>query len=114
MTSGSPRVVGDDEEDDVDDLENEFNYKKGEGKARQQMQYIEGNDRNQQPPQIPLLTNTRHVIVLRTITRKFIQLILHNSLVKSMFCRSRVSLMASHLNALQQNEDLMQIQVYLV
>ncbi|GJT12033.1 cellulose synthase A catalytic subunit 1 [UDP-forming], partial [Tanacetum coccineum] len=33
---GSPRVDGDDDEDDVDDLENEFSYPQGNNKARRQ------------------------------------------------------------------------------
>jgi hypothetical protein len=68
MDTGSPRVVGDDEEEDVDDLENEFDYKKGEGKVRQQVQYMDGTDRNQQPPQIALLTNAVHVYTSTNLT----------------------------------------------
>ncbi|KAI4316311.1 hypothetical protein L6164_024302 [Bauhinia variegata] len=58
---GSPRVEGDDDEEGVDDLENEFNYGQGITKARRQW---EGEDADfssssrhdpQQP--IPLLTN---------------------------------------------------------
>jgi cellulose synthase A len=30
---GSPRVQGDDEEEDIDDLDNEFNYKQHNGKG---------------------------------------------------------------------------------
>eukprot|EP00250_Pteridium_aquilinum_P018431 c24084_g6_i1 orf=456-3668(-) len=62
---GSPRVVGDEEEDDVDDLENEFNYMDKRQSAGTKAHHHLGDDRNhlsQQPiPQVPLLTNTRHV-----------------------------------------------------
>ncbi|MCO5553431.1 hypothetical protein L7F22_006952 [Adiantum nelumboides] len=62
---GSPRVVGDDEEDDVDDLENEFNYMDKRQSAGVQARSHLGDERNQQPrssiPQVPLLTNTRHM-----------------------------------------------------
>ncbi|KAI7987795.1 putative cellulose synthase A catalytic subunit 1 [UDP-forming] [Camellia lanceoleosa] len=60
---GSPRVDGDDEEDDVDDLENEFNY--NQGKARRQWQGedadLSSSSRHESQP-IPLLTNGRSVI----------------------------------------------------
>ncbi|KAH7442078.1 hypothetical protein KP509_03G069300 [Ceratopteris richardii] len=63
---GSPRVLGDEDEDDVDDLENEFNVDK------RQSAVSKGNhsadERNhikdqsmQTVPQVPLLTNTRYV-----------------------------------------------------
>ncbi|GMQ03155.1 hypothetical protein CsSME_00049065 [Camellia sinensis var. sinensis] len=60
---GSPRVDGDDEEDDVDDLENEFNY--NQGKARRQWQGedadLSSSSRHESQP-IPLLTNGHSVI----------------------------------------------------
>ncbi|MED6203822.1 Cellulose synthase A catalytic subunit 1 [UDP-forming] [Stylosanthes scabra] len=58
---GSPRVEGDDEEDDVDDIENEFNYN-SQGNAKAKRQWEEDADlssssrRDPQQP-IPLLTN---------------------------------------------------------
>ncbi|KAF5936317.1 hypothetical protein HYC85_027446 [Camellia sinensis] len=59
---GSPRVDGDDEEDDVDDLENEFNY--NQGKARRQWQGedadLSSSSRHESQP-IPLLTNGHSV-----------------------------------------------------
>ncbi|KAK4854366.1 hypothetical protein QYF36_022791 [Acer negundo] len=59
---GSPRVDGDEEEDDVDDLENEFDYAQGNSKARRQWQDEEhsGSSRHEQQP-IPLLTNGQSV-----------------------------------------------------
>lgn len=57
---GSPRVEGDDEEDDIDDLENEFNYTSGTSKARHQWQGddvdLSSSSRHESQP-IPLLTN---------------------------------------------------------
>ncbi|MQM09348.1 hypothetical protein Taro_042214 [Colocasia esculenta] len=64
---GSPRVEGDDEEDDVDDLDNEFNYADNNGKVvRQRRQQGEENDlssssrRESQQP-ISLLTSGQSV-----------------------------------------------------
>lgn len=60
FASGSPRVEGDDEEDDIDDLENEFNYTSGTSKARHQWQGedvdLSSSSRHESQP-IPLLTN---------------------------------------------------------
>lgn len=71
LTIGSPRVVGDDEEDDVDDLENEFNYmdrkQSAKAKARQHLRYNQGDERNHLP-QVPLLTNTSHVSLYHTVS----------------------------------------------
>ncbi|KAL6980187.1 Cellulose synthase A catalytic subunit 1 [UDP-forming] [Sarracenia purpurea var. burkii] len=57
---GSPRVEGDDEEDDVDDLENEFNFTQGNSKARRRWQGedadLSSSSRHESQP-IPLLTN---------------------------------------------------------
>lgn len=60
--------MGDEEEDDVDDLENEFNYMDKRQSAGVKASQHLVDDRNhlpQQPmpsiPQVPLLTNTRHV-----------------------------------------------------
>ena len=62
--SGSPRVEGDDEEDDVDDLENEFNYARVNGKDRHQWQGedvdLSSSSRHVSQP-IPLLTNGQPV-----------------------------------------------------
>nr|TKS11917.1 cellulose synthase family protein [Populus alba] len=61
---GSPRVDGDEDEDDVDDLENEFNYAQGIGKARRQWQgediELSSSSRHESQP-IPLLTNGQPV-----------------------------------------------------
>ncbi|GAB4854117.1 glycosyltransferase 2 [Ancistrocladus abbreviatus] len=61
---GSPRVEGDDEEDDVDDLDNEFNYAQGNNKARRQWQgevaHLSSSSRHESQP-IPLLTNGQPV-----------------------------------------------------
>ncbi|GFS44994.1 cellulose synthase 1 [Actinidia rufa] len=62
---GSPRVEGDDEEeDDVDDLENELNYAQGNSKARRQWQgedaELSSSSRHESQP-IPLLTNGQPV-----------------------------------------------------
>uniref|UniRef100_A0A0C9S6G9 Cellulose synthase n=1 Tax=Wollemia nobilis TaxID=56998 RepID=A0A0C9S6G9_9CONI len=70
---GSPRVEGDDEEVDVDDLENEFNYAQGRRNERQErgeamlqwQAYGQGGEevgsvtssRQEAPTQVPLLTN---------------------------------------------------------
>ncbi|KAL2897928.1 Cellulose synthase A catalytic subunit 1 [UDP-forming] [Bienertia sinuspersici] len=57
---GSPRVEGDDEEDDVDDIENEFNYARGTSNAKHQWQGedvdLSSSSRHESQP-IPLLTN---------------------------------------------------------
>lgn len=63
--SGSPRVEGDNEEDDVDDVENEFNHMHGSGQAT--LRWQQGEDvnissssrRDSQP--IPLRTNGQRV-----------------------------------------------------
>ena len=58
---GSPRVDGDDDEDEVDDLENEFNYGQGHVKARRQWQGddadLSSSSRHESQRPIPLLTN---------------------------------------------------------
>lgn len=66
--SGSPRVDGDDEEDDVDDIENEFNYRQGNNNNNKSRRQWDDSDRSasssrreyQQPP---LLTNGQTVIL---------------------------------------------------
>ncbi|CAK9171548.1 unnamed protein product [Ilex paraguariensis] len=62
---GSPRVEGDDDEDDVDDLENEFNYAQGNSKARRQWQGedadLSSSSRHESQQPIPLLTNGQPV-----------------------------------------------------
>ncbi|XP_071696081.1 cellulose synthase A catalytic subunit 1 [UDP-forming]-like [Rutidosis leptorrhynchoides] len=58
---GSPRVDGDDDEEDVDDLENEFNYPQG-NKARRQWgddTDLSSSARHDQP--IPRLTNGQQI-----------------------------------------------------
>ncbi|GMP94586.1 hypothetical protein CsSME_00044002 [Camellia sinensis var. sinensis] len=61
---GSPRVDGDDEEDDVDDLENEFNYTQGNSIARRQWHGedadLSSSSRHESQP-IRLLTNGQPV-----------------------------------------------------
>jgi len=49
---GSPRVDGDEEEEDVDDLDNEFNYRPGAGKAAVNQQW--------QPGDADLSSSSRH------------------------------------------------------
>ncbi|XP_072985485.1 probable cellulose synthase A catalytic subunit 1 [UDP-forming] isoform X1 [Typha latifolia] len=51
---GSPRVEGDDEEDDVDDLDDEFNYNQASGKSVQQWQ-LHGQDED-----VELSSSSRH------------------------------------------------------
>ncbi|CAN6441876.1 unnamed protein product [Victoria cruziana] len=65
---GSPRVEGDDDEDDVDDLENEFNCTNGKSKPLKPWQiYGQGEDdlatssRQESQRPIPLLTNGQPV-----------------------------------------------------
>lgn len=63
--SGSPRVDGDDDEDGVDDLENEFEYAHGNRKATQQRQ-VQGRGEDDlsvssRHDPIPLLTNGQPV-----------------------------------------------------
>ncbi|KAK1661070.1 hypothetical protein QYE76_049229 [Lolium multiflorum] len=60
---GSPRVQGDEEEEDVDDLDNEFNYKQDNGKGPE-WQLGQGQDldlssssRHEPHHRIPRLTN---------------------------------------------------------
>ncbi|KAM3401178.1 hypothetical protein ACQJBY_005760 [Aegilops geniculata] len=50
---GSPRVPGDEEEEDVDDLDNEFNYKQGNGKGPEWQLQGQGED-------IDLSSSSRH------------------------------------------------------
>ncbi|KQK07271.1 probable cellulose synthase A catalytic subunit 1 [UDP-forming] [Brachypodium distachyon] len=50
---GSPRVQGDEEEEDVDDLDNEFNYKQGNGKGPEWQLHGQGED-------IDLSSSSRH------------------------------------------------------
>ncbi|KAK9682663.1 hypothetical protein RND81_10G087900 [Saponaria officinalis] len=52
---GSPRVSGDDEEEDVDDIENEFNYARGTSKAKQQ--WHGSSSPRHESQTIPLLTH---------------------------------------------------------
>ncbi|KAF5726235.1 cellulose synthase A catalytic subunit 1 [Tripterygium wilfordii] len=56
---GSPRVEGDDEEEDIDDLENEFNYTHDNSKARRHWQGedLASSSRHESQQPIPLLTN---------------------------------------------------------
>lgn len=62
---GSPRVDGDDDEEDVDDLDNEFNYAQGTSKARHQWQgedsELSSSSRHDSQRPIPLLTNGQPV-----------------------------------------------------
>lgn len=62
---GSPRVDGDDDEDDIDDLENEFSYSQGKMKARSQWHgddvELSGSSRHESQQPIPLLTNGQPV-----------------------------------------------------
>ncbi|GMJ07216.1 cellulose synthase 1, anisotropy1, CELLULOSE SYNTHASE 1, RADIALLY SWOLLEN 1 [Hibiscus trionum] len=62
---GSPRVEGDDDEEDVDDLENEFDYAQGHGITRRQWQGedvdLSSSSRHESQQPIPLLTNG-HVV----------------------------------------------------
>ncbi|EHA8590160.1 putative cellulose synthase A catalytic subunit 1 [Cocos nucifera] len=66
---GSPRVEGDDEEDDVDDLDNEFNYTQGNGKAMHQWQLqghgedvdLSSSSRHEPQQHIPHLTSGQQV-----------------------------------------------------
>ncbi|KAI3829320.1 hypothetical protein L1987_03440 [Smallanthus sonchifolius] len=61
---GSPRVDGDDDEDDVDDLENEFNYPQGSNKARRQWQEDDADlSSSARHEPVPLLTNGQQVSV---------------------------------------------------
>lgn len=61
--SGSPRVLGDEDEEDVDDLENEFSYIDIHNRHRQSHSYDDDQHVPQPPaqrvPQIPLLTDGR-------------------------------------------------------
>uniref|UniRef100_A0A1J3DU48 Cellulose synthase n=1 Tax=Noccaea caerulescens TaxID=107243 RepID=A0A1J3DU48_NOCCA len=57
--NGSPRVEGDEEEDDVDDIENEFDYTQGNNEARRLPQRVEefsSSSRHESQP-ISLLTH---------------------------------------------------------
>lgn len=63
--SGSPRAEGDNEEDDVDDVENEFNHMHGSGQATLRWQQgedvnISSSSRHGSQP-IPLSTNGQRV-----------------------------------------------------
>nr|VDD40801.1 unnamed protein product [Brassica oleracea] len=55
---GHPRVEGDEDEDDVDDIENEFNYTQGANKGRRQRhgEEFSSSSRHESQP-IPLLTH---------------------------------------------------------
>lgn len=66
--SGSPRVHGDEEEEDVDDLDNEFNYKPGNGKGPEWQLHGQGDDadlsssaRHEPHHRIPRLTSGHQV-----------------------------------------------------
>lgn len=73
MISGSPRVEGDDEEDDVDDIENEFNYAQGNSKARRQWEdELSSSSRRDYQQPIPLLTNGQTVIIFSTVLAFYI------------------------------------------
>ena len=56
---------GDDDEDDIDDLENEFNYTQGTSNARRQWQGedadLSSSLRHESQQPIPLLTNGQSV-----------------------------------------------------
>ena len=56
---------GDDDEDDVDDLENEFNYAQGNSNARRQWRGedadLSSSSRHESQQPIPLLTNGQSV-----------------------------------------------------
>lgn len=62
---GSPRVEGDDEEEEFDDIENEFNYAQGKSKARRQWQGddtdLSSSSRHESQQPIPLLTHGQQV-----------------------------------------------------
>ncbi|CAL4965574.1 unnamed protein product [Urochloa decumbens] len=65
---GSPRVPGDDEEDEVDDLDNEFNYTQGNGKGPQLQLQGQGEDvdlssssRHEPHHRIPCLTSGQQI-----------------------------------------------------
>lgn len=64
-STGSQRVDGDDDEDDVDDLENEFNYSQGKSKAGSQWHgedvELSSSSRRESRQPIPLLTNGQPV-----------------------------------------------------
>lgn len=55
---GCPRVEGDEDEDDVDDIENEFNYAQGASKVRRPHhgEEFSSSSRHESQP-IPLLTH---------------------------------------------------------
>ena len=61
-------MEGDDDEEDVDDLENEFDYAQGHSKARRQWQGedvdFSSSSRHESQPPIPLLTNGHTVGIL--------------------------------------------------
>lgn len=66
--SGSPRVEGDDEEDDVDDLDNEFSYRQGNAKAGSKWQLqgqedvdLSSSSRHEPQHRIPRLTSGQQV-----------------------------------------------------
>ena len=65
IVAGSPRVEGDEDEDDVDDIENEFNYAQGANKGRRQQRHGEefsSSSRHESQP-IPLLTHGHTVMI---------------------------------------------------
>lgn len=58
-------MEGDDDEDDVDDIENEFNYAQGNAKTRRQWEEdadLSSSSRREYQQPIPLLTNGQTVI----------------------------------------------------
>ena len=66
--SGSPRVQGDEEEEDVDDIDNEFNYEQGNGKGPGWQLHGQGDDadlsssaRHEPHHRIPRLTSGQQV-----------------------------------------------------
>ena len=68
---------GDEEEDGVDDLDNEFNYTRGTSKAKGQWQGedadLSSSSRHESQP-IPLLTNGQAVGLICIFCRKFVVL----------------------------------------
>ena len=80
--SGSPRVEGDDDEDDVDDLENEFDYAPGNTRSRRQWEGedadLSSSSRHESLQPIPLLTNGQPVVFkILCLLTYFLQLAFH-------------------------------------
>ncbi|RRT48409.1 hypothetical protein B296_00035467 [Ensete ventricosum] len=80
--SGSPRVDGDDEEDDVDDLDNEFSYRQGNAKAGSKWQLqgqedvdLSSSSRHEPQHRIPRLTSGQQVEQKITYCRR--QILIH-------------------------------------